>query len=99
MDIESRIQEQSAQLEAQWAQDERWAGIERTYTAEDVVRLRGSLVPECTLGRVGSERLWRLLTAGGYTNALIPGAMGCWNDAASSISASCGCCRSCRGEC
>ena len=70
MDIETRIQEQTAQLEAQWAQDERWAGIERTYTAEDVVRLRGSVVPECTLGRVGSERLWRLLTAGSYINAL-----------------------------
>ena len=70
MNIETRIQEQTAQLEAQWAQDERWAGIERTYTAEDVVRLRGSVVPECTLGRVGAERLWRLLTAGGYINAL-----------------------------
>src|SRR3954451_3082040 len=75
VDIEDRIQEQTAQLEAQWAEDERWAGIERTYTAEDVVRLRGSLVPECTLGRVGAERLWRLLTGssearGGYVNAL-----------------------------
>jgi len=70
VNIETRIQEQTAQLEAQWAQDERWAGIERTYTAEDVVRLRGSVVPECTLGRVGAERLWRLLTAGGYINAL-----------------------------
>ena len=75
MDIEIRIQEQTAQLEEQWAQDERWAGIERTYSAEDVVRLRGSVVPECTLGRVGSERLWRLLTSapegrGGYINAL-----------------------------
>jgi len=70
MDITHRIQEQTAQLETQWAQDERWAGIERTYSAEDVVRLRGSVVPECTLGRVGAERLWRLLTEGGYLNAL-----------------------------
>jgi isocitrate lyase len=65
-----RIQEQVQQLEQQWAQDERWAGIERTYTAEDVVRLRGSVVPECTLARIGAERLWRLLTSGGYVNAL-----------------------------
>src|SRR5512133_2513208 len=65
-----RIQEQVQQLEQQWAQDERWAGIERTYTAEDVVRLRGSVVPECTLARLGAERLWRLLTEGGYVNAL-----------------------------
>src|SRR5437899_12569498 len=75
MNIEDRIQEQTSQLEARWAEDERWAGIERTYTAEDVVRLRGSVVPECTLGRVGAERLWRLLTGfseepGGYVNAL-----------------------------
>src|SRR3954453_23173275 len=75
MDIKTRIQEQAEQLETQWAQDERWAGIERTYTAEDVVRLRGSVVPECTLGRVGSERLWGLLTSsseghGRYINAL-----------------------------
>ncbi len=70
MDTTVRIQEQAARLEARWADDERWAGITRTYTAEDVVRLRGSVVPECTLGRLGAERLWRLLTQGGYLNAL-----------------------------
>jgi isocitrate lyase len=57
-------------LEQQWAQDERWAGIERVYGADEVVRLRGSVVPECTLARLGAERLWRLLTQGGYINAL-----------------------------
>ncbi len=70
MNTEVRIQEQTARLEAQWAQDERWAGIRRSYSAEDVVRLRGSVVPECTLGRVGAERLWSLLTSGSYVNAL-----------------------------
>ena len=50
MSTEDRIQEQAQQLERQWAHDERWAGIERTYGAEEVVRLRGSVVPECTLG-------------------------------------------------
>ena len=75
MDIKDRIQEQARQLETQWAQDERWAGITRTYTAEEVVRLRGSIVPECTIARAGAERLWRLLTSpsetrGGYINAL-----------------------------
>jgi isocitrate lyase len=70
LSIETWIREQTAQLEAQWAQDERWAGIARPYGAEDVVRLRGSVVPECTLARIGAERLWRLLTAGGYVNAL-----------------------------
>ncbi len=70
MDCNTRIQEQTARLEAQWAQDERFAGITRTYGAEEVVRLRGSVVPECTLARLGAERLWRLLTQGGYVNAL-----------------------------
>jgi isocitrate lyase len=70
VDLTDRIQEQTAQLEAQWAADERWAGITRTYTAAEVVRLRGSIVPECTVARVGAERLWRLLTEGGYVNAL-----------------------------
>jgi isocitrate lyase len=64
------IQEQVRSLEQQWAQDERWAGIERVYGADEVVRLRGSVVPECTLARLGAERLWRLLTQGGYINAL-----------------------------
>jgi len=73
--LETRIQEQARQLETQWAEDGRWAGIERTYTAQDVVRLRGSVVPEPTLGRLGAERLWSLLTGpaetpGGYVNAL-----------------------------
>src|SRR5579862_2090338 len=70
MDVQRRIQEQTEQLETQWAQDERWVGITRAYTAEEVVRLRGSLVPDCTVGRVGAERLWSLLTSGGYVNAL-----------------------------
>ncbi len=70
MNPESRIQEQAARLADQWAQDERWAGITRAYGPEEVVRLRGSVVPECTLGRLGAERLWRLLTEGGYVNAL-----------------------------
>jgi isocitrate lyase len=67
---DDRIQEQTAQLASQWAQDERWAGITRSYGPEEVVRLRGSVVPECTLARLGAERLWRLLTQGGYVNAL-----------------------------
>src|SRR5881275_957850 len=70
MNLTDRIQEQTSQLEAQWAQDERWAGITRAYSAEEVVRLRGSVVPECTLAGLGAERLWRLLTSGGYVNAL-----------------------------
>jgi isocitrate lyase len=64
------IQEQARNLERQWSEDERWAGIERVYGPGEVIRLRGSVVPECTLARLGAERLWRLLTQGGYINAL-----------------------------
>jgi isocitrate/methylisocitrate lyase len=55
------FQEAAQQLESQWRDDERWHGIERTYTAEDVVRLRGSVVEEHTLARLGAERLWQLI--------------------------------------
>ena len=61
MSHEARIQEEAHRLEERWREDERWQGIERPYTAEQVVRLRGSVVPECTLARVGAERLWELL--------------------------------------
>src|SRR5438270_849877 len=61
MQPEIRIQAQTKELEARWQQDARWAGIERTYTAADVVRLCGSVVPEHTLARLGAERLWELL--------------------------------------
>jgi isocitrate/methylisocitrate lyase len=49
---------------------ERWDGIERTYTAEDVRRLRGSVQVEYTLARLGAERLWQLLQEEDYVPAL-----------------------------
>src|SRR5438874_12796598 len=61
MQREIRIQAQTKELEARWQQDARWAGIERTYTAADVGRLRGSIVQEHTLARLGAERLWQLI--------------------------------------
>src|ERR671938_47950 len=48
-------------LERQWAESSRWTGVTRTYTAADVVRLRGSVRQEFTLARLGAERLWDLL--------------------------------------
>jgi isocitrate lyase len=51
----------AAQLAAQWASDPRWEGIRRDYEAEDVLRLRGSVMVEHTLARRGAERLWRQL--------------------------------------
>jgi isocitrate lyase len=64
------IQEVAGQLEHQWGEDERWSGIERTYSAEDVVRLRGSVVEEHTLAKLGAERLWQLLRRGEPVRAL-----------------------------
>ncbi|MFI8515880.1 isocitrate lyase [Streptomyces sp. NPDC085460] len=60
----------AADLAARWATDPRWAGIERTYTAEDVVRLSGSVREEHTLARRGAERLWRQLHDLDYVHAL-----------------------------
>jgi isocitrate lyase len=55
------ISQQAANLREQWETDPRWADIARTYTAEDVIRLRGSITEEHTLARRGAERLWELL--------------------------------------
>jgi len=70
MSHEARVQSEAAQLEAEWRLDDRWSGIERTYTAEDVVRLRGSVVPEHTLARLGADRLWQLLKSDRPARAL-----------------------------
>ena len=52
---------EAAILERQWREDPRWRGIERGYSAADVVRLRGSVAIEHTLARRGAERLWNAL--------------------------------------
>ncbi len=57
-------------LRRQLAEDERWAGVERNYTAEDVVQLRGSVTEEHTLARRGAERLWNQLQTKKFTRAL-----------------------------
>jgi isocitrate lyase len=58
------------QITLDWKNNERWKGIERPYTAEDVLRLRGSVQVEHTLARRGAERLWRSLHEKPYVNAL-----------------------------
>src|SRR5436309_5801810 len=57
----ARIQAAADQLDARWRDDARWRGIERSYSATDVIRLRGSVSPEHTFARLGAERLWQLL--------------------------------------
>ncbi len=63
---------QIAALKKDWAENPRWANVKRGYTAEDVVRLRGSLQPEYTLAKRGAEKLWEKVNGGakkGYVNA------------------------------
>lgn len=57
-------------LEESWQYDKRWQGIERPYSAEEVIRLRGSVQIEYTLARMGAERLWQLLHHEPYVNTL-----------------------------
>src|SRR5437660_1429362 len=59
-----------AAMNQDWAANSRWKGVERPYTAEDVLRLRGSIHIEHTLARLGAERLWELLQTDPYINAL-----------------------------
>jgi isocitrate lyase len=61
MTPQARMQAEADQLDARWREDARWAGIERTYGGTEVVRLRGSVVPEQTIAKLGAERLWELL--------------------------------------
>jgi isocitrate lyase len=57
-------------LNYEWANNSRWKGVARPYTAEDVLRLRGSIHIEHTLARRGAERLWELLHSEPYVKAL-----------------------------
>ena len=63
-------EQQAQELQKQWETDPRWNGIKRTYSADDVVRLRGSVQIEHTLAKRGAERLWGLLHDEPFVNAL-----------------------------
>jgi len=58
------------QIERDWENNPRWDGITRDYTADDVLRLRGSIDIDYTLAKMGAERLWQLLQDEPYVNAL-----------------------------
>ena len=57
-------------LQKDWAENARWQGIKRDYSAEDVIRLRGSIGVEHTLARRGATRLWELLHSEPFVNSL-----------------------------
>ncbi len=67
-------QEQIKALELDWQRNPRWTDVERGYSAEDVVRLRGSVQTECTFASNGAKKLWALLHEGqarkGYVNCM-----------------------------
>jgi isocitrate lyase len=66
----SPADQQATALRRQWATDSRWRGTERSYTADDVVRLRGSVQEDRTLARLGAQRLWTLLHEEDFVAAL-----------------------------
>ena len=63
-------EEQIQALNKDWAENPRWKGIKRNYTAEEVINLRGSVQIEHTLAKRGSEKLWDLLHTEPFVNSL-----------------------------
>jgi isocitrate lyase len=64
------LAQQALDIEHDWQTNPRWKDVQRLYSAEDVVRLRGSVVEEHTLARRGAERLWEALETRSFTRAL-----------------------------
>ncbi|HRA65694.1 MAG TPA: isocitrate lyase, partial [Caldilinea sp.] len=60
----------AAQMSQEWEKAPRWAGAVRPYTAEQVLRLRGSFMVEYTIARMGAERLWSLIHTDPFVRAL-----------------------------
>lgn len=68
--LELSFEEMCKDLEKQWREDPRWKGVTRDYKAEDVLKLRGSLLTQHTLAERGSKKLWELLHTEDYVHAL-----------------------------
>ena len=65
-----QLEADAQKLQTAWANDKRWRGIERSYSAADVVRLRGSISPACTIAEHGAQRLWNALNTAPLIRAL-----------------------------
>lgn len=63
-------QQQIEMMEKDWQTNPRWAGVQRPYSAADVLRLRGSFQVEYTIARMGAERLWELMASQPFVRAL-----------------------------
>ncbi len=59
-----------SELDRRWRSDRRWQGITRTYTPDDVYRLRGTLQVQHTLASHGATRLWKLMREEPYVAVL-----------------------------
>ena len=58
------------ELNNDWSENPRWKGVKRGYSADDVVRLRGTLPIEHSLARHGAEKLWQRINNDDYVHAL-----------------------------
>ncbi|MDG2427919.1 MAG: isocitrate lyase [Acidimicrobiales bacterium] len=68
--MRNTFKDQVASLDKDWAENPRWDGIVRNYTADDVVRLRGSILPECSIAHHGAQSLWEKLQGMDYVHTL-----------------------------
>jgi isocitrate lyase len=70
MSIQEQIATEAAELRQRWESEERWRGVTRPYTAEEVVRLRGRIRNDFSFAKTAAEKLWNLVTTEDYINAL-----------------------------
>ncbi len=68
--MELQAKKSPAEMEKKWKSDARWKGIKRSYSAEEVLKLRPSLNPSYTLAEAGAARLWQLLQEENYVHSL-----------------------------
>ncbi|HWG91939.1 MAG TPA: isocitrate lyase [Candidatus Thermoplasmatota archaeon] len=68
--LQETIQREAKALEQEWATNPRWKGVHRDYSAESVIKLRGSFTPDYTIARMGAERLWDLMHTEPHVKAL-----------------------------
>jgi isocitrate lyase len=61
---------EAQKIRVEWESNPRWNGVQRNYSAEDVLKLRGNVKIEYTLARLGSEKLWRMMRSEPFVNAL-----------------------------
>src|SRR3990172_3130921 len=69
-EIMSHREQEIAKIKKDWAENPRWKGVKRGYSAEDVYRLRGSVQIEHTLARRGAEKLWKMTNEMPFVNSL-----------------------------